>query len=159
MDSSGEHGHVADPQESIGCHQGAGERAGRPEFVEFRKRIERLVGSLVVLWDRPPSGRPWTRDQESVEVKLESEAVIVKFFVTQLPWETGSELAHSFQLSFAKHAPVFLDSPTGSLFRLGEATPERGRLRTALFQGEHDTHLPGRAPHRRVFDQDPNEPE
>jgi len=57
-------------------------RSSRPEFVEFRNRIQRLVESLVGLRDVASDTKSW-REQERVEVKLESAAVIVKFFVAE----------------------------------------------------------------------------
>ena len=113
-------------RDRISGHQGSGGRTGRPDFVEFRNRIKRLIDSLVALRDLPPADRPWARGQERVEVTLESEAVIVEFFVAQLPWETGSELVYTFQLSFAKLGPVFLDSPARDLFRLGKSREKEG---------------------------------
>ena len=49
-------------------------RSSRPEFVEFRNRIRRLVESLVGLRSAASEGKSW-RKQERVEVKLESAAV------------------------------------------------------------------------------------
>ena len=92
-------------------------RSSRPEFVEFRNRIQRLVESLVGLRDVASDTKSW-REQERVEVKLESAAVIVKFFVAEFSWETASELAHHFQSSFGKLDPVFLDAPTGKTIKL-----------------------------------------
>ena len=60
--------------------------ARRPEFVEFRNRIKRLVDSLVTLRNTPLPPHSFS-GQERVEVKLESESVIIEFFVAQLSWD------------------------------------------------------------------------
>lgn len=112
--------------ESITGPPGRDSRAGRPQFVEFRDRMKRLVESLVALRELPSPENPWAGGTERVEVTLESEAVIVEFFVAQLRWESGSELTHNFQLSFGKFAPVFLDSPTKTSFKLGKSREKEG---------------------------------
>ena len=112
--------------ENVGPHQGSGARSGRPEFVEFRNRLKRLVDSLVALRDLPAANVPWTGDPERVEVKLEAEAVVVEFVVARLPWEKGSELVHDFQSTFANPAPVFLDSRTRADFTLRKSREKDG---------------------------------
>jgi hypothetical protein len=41
-------------------------------------------------------------DAERADVKLESDAVTIQFFVAQLPWEITSEVVDHFRVSFAK---------------------------------------------------------
>lgn len=110
---------------STSGYQGSGGHTRQPEFVEFRNRIRRLVNSLVALRNLPP-GASWAPDQERVEVQLESEAVIVEFFVAQLPWETASAIMHNFQRSFAKFRPLFLDSLTATLLKLEKSREKEG---------------------------------
>lgn len=112
------------------------ERPGRTDFVEFRNRVKRLVESLVALRDLPSPDHPWRAEQERVEVTLESQAVIVKFFVAQLTWEIGSTLVHDFQRTFGKFAPVFLDSSNSAGFRLGKAREQSGSFGRVYLQDD-----------------------
>ena len=114
--------------EGVPPRQDSNGRSGRPEFVQFRSRIQRLVESLVGLRNSSAAAQDW-REQERVEVKLESAAVIVEFFVAKLSWETANELAHHFQSSFAQFAPVFLDAPAPRIFKLGKSREKEGSYR------------------------------
>jgi len=117
-------------------------RSSRPEFVEFRNRIQRLVESLVGLRDVASDTKSW-REQERVEVKLESAAVIVKFFVAEFSWETASELAHHFQSSFGKLDPVFLDAPTGKTIKLARSGEKRAATGSCTDKKTRSSRLSG----------------
>ena len=102
----------------------SGGSGGRPDFVEFRNRLKRLVDTLLAVRSFPPT--PFGGEREKLEVKLESEAVIVKFFVAELAWHVAGELIHRFQQSFAGLAPVFLDSSVSQSVKLTKPVEEKG---------------------------------
>jgi hypothetical protein len=114
---------------NIGPADDSEKRAGRPDFVDFRNRIKRLVDSLVELRDPAPTGH-FGDSRERVEVKLESEAVIVEFFVAQMPWETTSGLVNQFQDTFAKFTPLFLDANGVHTFKVSKSIEKEGSFRT-----------------------------
>ena len=118
--------------------------AHRVDFVEFRNRLKRLVESLVALRNLPPPERPWPASPERVEMTLEADAIQVEFLVGQLPWNVAMKLVHDFQRTFAKFAPVFLDSYTDG-FALEKSREQDGgygrihdkttlRIKTELFE-------------------------
>ena len=101
-------------------YRGADAHNARPEFVEFRNRIRRLVESLVGLRDVPPAHHSFG-GQERVEVKLESDAVIVQFFVSQLPWKAATSLVNAFRATFANLSPLFLNSFGGYSLKISKS--------------------------------------
>ena len=113
--------------------------------IEFRNRVKRLVDSLVALRDLPPADRRWAGTQERVEVTLESEAVIVEFFVAQLPWETGSDLVHTFQLS-RRVLRALSGVREAVLSRVRGAVPAAARDRRLLTLQSNLRGLPSRSP-------------
>lgn len=125
--------HVSDMPEvaitNIGPDGDSKKHAGRPGFVDFRNRIQRLVDSLIAL--RTPSAASSFGDgRERVEVNLESEAITIEFFVAELPWKTTSGLVQQFQDTFAKYAPVFLDAAGSQKLRVSKSVEKEGSFRT-----------------------------
>jgi len=112
---------------STGGRQSSG-RGGRSEFVEFRDRIKRLVESMLALRKISPPDSAWSLlgSQERVDVNLESEAVIIEFFATELSWETASKIAHDFERSFARSAPIFLECRGTTNMRLRQSRQKDG---------------------------------
>jgi SpoVK/Ycf46/Vps4 family AAA+-type ATPase len=122
---------------NLGPDGDSGKHGGRPGFVEFRNRIQRLVDSLVGL--RTPSAPgPFGDARERVEVSLESEEIAVEFFVADLPWKTTSGLIHQFQDTFAKFAPVFLDASGLETLKVSKSAEKEGSFRT-LYTKEDTT--------------------
>lgn len=89
----------------------------RPEFVEFRTRITRIVESLPSFRNVPQGDAPWPR-QERVEVKLESDGVTAQFVVSALEWETVLALVHDFQEGFGRFDPLFMEPMTANALTL-----------------------------------------
>ena len=104
---------------------GSNGSSGRPEFIEFRNRVKRLVESMVSLRNVPRSEFPWM-GSERVDVKLESESVMVDFFVAQLTLETAIDVIQLFHESFSKRAPLFLEGLVSEMFRLIPAHEKEG---------------------------------
>lgn len=117
----------ADPHGDHGAHA----RGARPDFVAFRRRLTRLIESLVALRD-VSSSEPWGELEERVEMRLEGDAVTIELFVAQLSCEVVTELAHHFRRTFMNFAPAFLETSPGSvtLRQSREKDGSYGLLRT-----------------------------
>lgn len=112
-------------RDSASSRQGSG-GDGRPEFVAFRNRLSRLVEALLALRDLPPPDHAWAAEPERVEVRLESDAVIVEFVVAQLPWDVASTLVRNFQVNFARSTPIFLETYGRGDLTLTRSRPKEG---------------------------------
>jgi hypothetical protein len=112
-----------------GAPRGAGDEAGthrRSDFIGFRQRLERLVSSLVALRHVATSPESWDTRPERVQVTLDAKEVRVEFTVTQLSWETITQVASLFQQTFAGFEPLFAEHFSPRHVRFAKADLQKG---------------------------------